>query len=152
MGIDPRKVIKNPGELLRGLELLRDDAREIDAEQIPEDAGFLWKLVHLNPALYRGFVLAAFAIAGGFGFVASDKTTEAVFLGITALVAIIQALWTRGAVIAKKKVVVYKPDPVDEPTKVAAGEAVSTNAVAVINAAAINVNTVTKPLEGSDQS
>jgi hypothetical protein len=138
---DPRKYIKNPGELIEGLKLLRNDAKEWRATEMPENPGFLWKLVHLNPALYRGFVVAIVLVLGSFGLVVTDNQSTAIVGFVSAAAALIQAFWIRGSVTANQKVVVLKPDPVDQPNVVAPGPAVSTDAVAVLNAAGMNGDT-----------
>lgn len=129
------------GKLVEGLKLLEEDVQEFETADVPENPGFLWRLVHLNPALYRGFVVAAVMIAGAFGLAVTDNQANAIVLGLTAVAAIVQAIWTRRSVTANRKVVVMKPDPVDQPNRVIAGEAVSTDTVAVLNAAATNSST-----------
>jgi hypothetical protein len=126
----------NVSQLVKGLELLKDEAVDFHADGIPEDVGFWWHLTHLEPAMYRGAVVAVAALAGAAGLVVSDQSTGAVIALATAVVGLVQAFWTRGAVTANQRVVVYKPDPVNDPSHVAAGLAVATDAVAVVNTAA----------------
>lgn len=123
-------------ELLRKLTDMSDPVRDQREEGIPENPGFFWKLIHLNPALWRGVVIAVFALLSAFGFFVVQERQEAVLGLLMALVALFQAFWTKDATMAKRQVVVYKPDPVAEPTKVSPGPAVSSNVPAVMNAAA----------------
>lgn len=73
--------------------------------------GFWYKLVHMEPALLRGLIMAVFAFLASVGIVASDTLPDAL-IGVTlALLALIQALWTRGVVVAEDKVVAYVEKP-----------------------------------------
>jgi hypothetical protein len=126
----------SPVQVKNALDSLKNVAAEVKAEGIPVGAGFFWKLVHLNPAVWRGIVMAILALAATFGFVVSDQNTEAIVSAVTALLVIVQAIWTRGAVTANKKVIAYKPDPIEDPSHIVPGEAVSTDVQAVANAAA----------------
>ena len=125
-------------ELLGALKSISVPDKDVLSEDIPEDPGFWWRLVHLNPVLYRGLVMGFVSFLGAFGLAFSNEKGEAIVGFITVLLLFIQAAWTRGSVVASKKVVVYKPNPVDEPHVLAPGEAVSTNFPAVMNAAADN--------------
>lgn len=129
------------GKLVEGLKALEGDVQDFNATDVPENPGFLWRLVHLNPALYRGFVVAAVMIAGAFGLAVSDNQTNAIVLALTAVAAVAQAIWTRRSVTANRKVVIMKPDPINAPTTVVPGQAVSTDTVAVLKAAATNPDT-----------
>lgn len=125
-------------ELVRRLADMKDLERDKLDEGIPEDPSFFWRLVNLDPALWRGLVVAIFALLSSFGFYVSDEEREALILVLVSVVAIVQGLWTRFAVTPNKKVVVYKPSPVDAPAMVVAGPAVSTDIPAIANAAADN--------------
>jgi hypothetical protein len=105
------------------------------ADGIPEDAGFWWKLIHLNPALWRALIVAVAGILAYLGIGFAVGFQDSVFGLIVAVIAIVQGVWTKGAVTANKKVVVYKPDPVESPDVLAAGPAVSYDRNAVVNAA-----------------
>ena len=89
----------------------------------PKDS-VMWRLVNLQPAVWRGLVVAVIAIAGTFGFDAATDLPDNVMLVIIGLIPIIQAVWTKGAVTPNAKVAVVVPDPVGEPNVVAAGKAV----------------------------
>lgn len=141
MATDPRNFVKNPAAMLQGLKALEDDLKEWNATEIPDSPGFLWKLVHLDPALYRAFVVTIALLCGAFGLVVSDQSVGAIVTVVSAAIALIQGVWTRKSVTANAKVVVLKPDPVNEPSLVAPGEAVSTDAVSVLNAAGQNSTT-----------
>lgn len=109
-------------------------------EGIPEDAGFWWKLVNLNPALWRALIVATIALLGAVGIAVNGSIEDSLFLFITAVAAVVQGLWTRKGVTANQKVVVYKPDPIDNPTMVLPGPAVSTNSLAVTSAASVTID------------
>lgn len=79
-----------------------------------------YKLVHMEPALVRGFVMAVFALLASIGIVASDAIPDATIGFVLMLFALIQALWTRQAVVPEEKVVVWK----DENENLRAGEAI----------------------------
>lgn len=123
-------------ELARALDDKHNPDQDSAVEKSVEMTNFWWRLVHLDPAILRGAVIAIVALVSALGFVVSGQTLEAFLTAIGALLAIVQALWTRGAVTPNAKVVVYKPDPVNQPALLAPGEAVSSNVVAVANAAA----------------
>jgi hypothetical protein len=123
-------------QIVEAIKDLTDIEQDLHLEDIPEGAGFWWKLVHLDPAIYRGVVVSVVGILTTFGLIVSDQETGATVTIIASLVAIIQAVWTRGAVTANQKVLAYKPDPVDHPTVIAAGDAVSSDVISVANAAA----------------
>jgi len=94
-------------------------------EGIPSDPGFWWKLVNLNPTLWRALIVATIALLGAAGIAVNGSIEDSLFLFITALAAIIQGVWTRGSVTANQKVVVYKPDPIGEPRNLQPGPSVS---------------------------
>lgn len=123
-------------ELARALDDKHNPDQDSAVEKSVEMTNFWWRLVHLDPAILRGAVIAIVTLVSALGFVISEQTLAAFLTAIGALLAIVQALWTRGAVTPNAKVVVYKPDPVNRPAMLAPGEAVSTNLVAVANAAA----------------
>lgn len=89
----------------------------------PADKGPLWNLVHLNPALYIGLVVAVVVVLGSFGLAISGEQKEAIGTLVLAVVAILQAVWTKSKTTANKKVVVVAPDPVNQPSWVSPGEA-----------------------------
>ena len=129
MGIEEWNLVKVLDEKL-------DPECDAELEQIPEDPGFWWKLVHLDPVLLRGAVISIAALVGTFGFAIGDQKVEAFLSAVAALIVLVQALWTRKAVVPNAKVVVYKPDPVNSPKELAPGPAVSTDIIQVANAAA----------------
>ncbi len=130
----------NDEELVSELEQKSDPAADKRAEGIPENAGFWWKLIHLDPAILRGSVVSIMGLAAAFGYLVNDQRQGAILGAIAAVLALAQALWTRRAVTPNAKVVVYKPNPVEEPEILLAGHAISTNVVAVANAAADDVD------------
>lgn len=90
------------------------------------DNSFWYRLVHLNPSLFRALVVSLFALLASFGVIVSDQIPDSTITFILALAAIIQALWTRNGVTANAKVVAYLPDPVRAPAVISAGPAVTT--------------------------
>lgn len=88
--------------------------------------GFWWRLMNLDPALWRGLIIAAFALAATVGVTISPNVPDQIIALIWALSAIIQALWTKQAVTPNSKVAVSVPDPVNNPNVVEAGEATTT--------------------------
>lgn len=91
----------------------------------PQDS-FWWKLINLDPALVRGVVIAVVALLGTFGILVSDQLSDNLVALLLAILAIVQAVWTKRAVTPNAKVVVRAPDPVNAPDVVAPGEAVTT--------------------------
>lgn len=89
----------------------------------PKD-NFWWKLVHLNPALLRGLIMAVVVALGSTGILVSGELPDTLLGVWVAVAGIIQALWTRGAVTANARVAVAVPDPVNAPNTVVPGEAV----------------------------
>ena len=85
--------------------------------------GFLWRLVNLQPAVWRGLVVAALAVAGALGLDVAVDLPDNIMLVIIGIIPVIQALWTKGAVTPNAKVVVVEPDPVNAPGEIAAGPA-----------------------------
>lgn len=85
-----------------------------------------WRLVHLDPVLLRGAVIATVAMLASFGLILTPGIPDALvgFLGTLLLIG--QALWTRPAVTPNAKVAVAVPDPVNAPHVVEAGEAKTT--------------------------
>lgn len=122
-------------KLLSGLELLKDEVTDVQHENVPDSPSIWWKLTHLQPALYAGAVTAMVAVLGAFGFIISDNQTGAIVSVVTFIIGLVQAVWTHSKVVPSTKVVVYKPDPVDNPSMVVAGPAVSSDVTSVANAA-----------------
>lgn len=87
--------------------------------------GFWYRLVHLDPALFRGLVVAVVALLASIGILVSPDLADSLVGAVVALSAIVQALWTKPAVTPNDKVVVYVPDPVSQPGQVAPGNAVT---------------------------
>lgn len=134
-------------KLVAGLKLMQNEEHDIAREKLPTDPSWLWTLTHLEPAVYSGCITALVTLAAGVGFVVSGNSVVAITTALSLVMAIVQALWTRGKSIPTQKVVVYKPDPVSNPTKVFAGLAVSSDLPQVINAAvtASKIAAVTTP-------
>jgi hypothetical protein len=97
---------------------------------------FWWRLVHMNPALFRGGVVAVVTVAGLFGIVVIPGLDEKLVAVWVPLMAIVQAVWTRDGVTPNEKVVVFAPDPVMRPRAVEAGQAsTSASDTSIVDAA-----------------
>lgn len=95
-----------------------------------------WRLVHLEPAMLRGVVVAVVAMLGAVGILVAPALPDALLAAWGAVAAVVQALWTRPAVTANARVVVEAPDPVESPRVVVAGEATTqASAGAILDAA-----------------
>jgi len=126
----------NDTELAQALDDKHNPEQDLAIEKTVEMNTFWWKFVHLDPAILRGAIIAVAVLIGTLGFAVNEQTLAAFLTAIGALLAMGQAFWTRGSVTPNAKVVVYKPDPVNHPTELASGDAVSSNIVALANAAA----------------
>lgn len=84
-----------------------------------------WRILHLEPAMWRGVVVAVLALLASFGVYVRPELPDALVLAIVAVSALLQAVWTKPAVTANARVVVWAPDPVGQPTNVQPGEAVT---------------------------
>jgi hypothetical protein len=100
---------------------------------------FWWKVIHLNPVLFRTAVVAVFVLAGtlGFHFLAAEAVADAATTLFVSVGALVAALWSRDGVVPMAKVVAYQPDPVDAPSQLEAGPATapSNSDAAVLRAA-----------------
>lgn len=130
----------NDAELVAELESKYNPAADKLAEGIPRNVDFWWKLVHLDPAILKGAVVSIIGLLATLGLLVNDQTQGAILTSIASIIALVQALWTRKSVTPNIKVVVYKPDPVNSPRLLASGPAISTDVVAVSNAAADDEN------------
>lgn len=86
---------------------------------------FWWKVIHLNPVLFRAAVVAVFVLVGtlGFHFGAAEAVADAATTVLVTVGALVAALWARNGVAPMAKVVAYQPDPVDAPNLVVPGPA-----------------------------
>lgn len=98
------------------------------ATSTPKSPSVWYKLVHMEPALWRGFIVAIFAVLASLGILVSDDVPNNLIALVLALTAIIQALWTRQAVVPEAKVVVWK----DEAQNLRAGEAVPSSSASSV--------------------
>ncbi len=89
----------------------------------PKDS-VLWKLVNLEPAVWRGIVVAVLAVLAAVGIKVAPGVPDLAFLVVLAVLPVFQGLWTKSAVTPNAKVAVVVPDPVEAPSIVRAGEAV----------------------------
>lgn len=87
--------------------------------------GVWWRIVHLEPAMWRGVVMAVVALLTAAGVYVAPGVPDTLVIAIVAVTALIQAVWTRPAVTANARVVVVAPDPIAKPRTVEAGEAVT---------------------------
>lgn len=102
---------------------------------MPEDS-FWYRLTKLEPAVWRGLIVAVVTLLASFGVLISPAIPDALVGLIAVVVPLVQALWTRASVTANARVAVLVPDPVNDPSKVEAGEAVTTATNAEILGAA----------------
>lgn len=102
--------------------------------------GFWWRLVNLNPALFRAVVISVFALLASLGIVVNDALPDQLVGVVVAVLALVQGLWTKAAVTPNEKVLAYVPDPVDKPQEVAAGAATTTAPDTVILDAVANTD------------
>lgn len=74
---------------------------------------WLKKFVELNPVLVRGVLVAVAALLAQIvgNTVIEEELINTIIDTITALAALITALWARGKVIAENKVIAWKVDP-----------------------------------------
>lgn len=91
---------------------------------VPNEPSIWWRLVNLQPATWRGIVMAAFALAAALGLKFAPEIPDAAFLVVLAALPVIQGLWTKKAVTPNAKVVIRMPDPIKEPDLITAGPAV----------------------------
>lgn len=104
-------------------EVYRASSHKADTGGPEVKPGFWYRLVHLDPALFRGLVVAVVALLASVGIVVSPALADNLVLVVVALAALVQALWTKPAVTPNEKVVVYVPDPVKKPDELAPGQA-----------------------------
>lgn len=98
-----------------------------------------YKLIKLDPAVFRGLIVAMAALLASVGVAISPGVPDAVIGFFVVLVPIVQALWTRPAVTANARVAVLVPDPVNNPQIIEAGAAITTAPDAeIITAATAN--------------
>lgn len=89
----------------------------------------LWRLVNLQPATWRGIVVAVFVFLAAVGIKVDPGIPDAAFLVVLALLPVAQGLWTKGAVTPNARVAVSVPDPIRSPQVIEAGEAVVSQGV-----------------------
>jgi len=95
-----------------------------------------WRLIHLDPVLFRAAVVAVVVLLGTLGILVDPSIPDALVTAWVALAAIVQTVWTRPAVTANARVVVEAPNPVSDPHVVVAGEATTrASDAAIIDAA-----------------
>lgn len=92
---------------------------------------FLWRFTNLQPAVYKGVVVGLVGLLAALGVVISPDIPDQVILFTTALMAMIQALWTKESVTPNAKVLAYLDDP-SRPRSITAGEATTTASDAAI--------------------
>lgn len=84
---------------------------------------FWWRLVHLDPVLFRSAIVAVITLLAMFGILVSNALPDALTAVVTTLGALIAAVWSRDGVAPMDKVVLYQPDPVSNPNQTVAGPA-----------------------------
>lgn len=93
---------------------------------------FLQRLIHLEPTVFRTFVVSTVALLVSLGVVIEPSIPDTLVGFVIALSALAQSLWVRSGVTANARVVVEAPDPIHAPHRVVPGEAVTTAAPASI--------------------
>lgn len=83
-----------------------------------------WRLVNLNPAIWRAVITALIGILLALGVKLSPDLSDKILVAIPFVLALLQGVWTRAGVTPNAKVAVVVPDPVNAPNQVEAGEAV----------------------------
>lgn len=109
---------------------------QVRSISMEENDNFWYKLTKLDPALFRGLIVAVVALLASIGVAISPALPESLISVFAVVAAIVQALWTRQAVTANARVAVEVPDPVNNPHEVIPGEAVTTASNSEIIAAA----------------
>lgn len=89
----------------------------------PQDAGSMWKLVHLDPAMLGLIVSLAISIAALFGVTLTEGTAKLIAVIVALLVTLGTQIWVRARTLSKKKVLAYVPDPTDSEPAVCPGPA-----------------------------
>lgn len=102
---------------------------------MPNKNSFWWRLVNLEPVLWKTLILTIFAILGNVGILVSDDLANNLVVAWTSLMSLIQLLWVRGGVTPNAKVAVTVPDPA-HPGVIMPGEATTTALSTVIVMAA----------------
>lgn len=88
----------------------------------PDDT-LWWRIINLQPATWRGLVIAIVAFLGALGVTISDDIPDSFLLLVAAVLPLIQALWTKGAVTPNAKVAIRIDDPVSGTDEIEAGPA-----------------------------
>lgn len=101
----------------------------------PEDT-FWWRLVHLNPSIYKGVIVAIIALLAVIGVHIAPGLPDALDGLIAALSVLVQAVWVKSSVTPNAKVVVAVEDPHQGGSVVVPGEATTTASDAAILRAA----------------
>lgn len=92
----------------------------------PGEDTFMWRLVHLNPVIWKGVIVAVIAALAAFGVHLSPAIPDALDGLIAAVAVLAQTLWVRPSVTPNAQVVALLPDPVNAPGAIVAGDAVTT--------------------------
>jgi hypothetical protein len=89
---------------------------------MPDKNSMWWRLVNLEPVLWKTIILTIVAVLGSVGILVNDDLANNLVILWTTLMSIIQLVWVRGSVTANARVAVLVPDPAD-PSAVAPGAA-----------------------------
>jgi hypothetical protein len=101
-----------------------------------DKSGLWWRLVHLEPTALRGAVTGIVGLMAALGVLIAPGLPDALLGALVPTLAVVQILWVRPAVTANARVSVEVPDPVNDPGRVTAGDAVTTATSAEIVTAA----------------
>lgn len=94
-----------------------------NATNEPKDT-FWWRLVNLNPVIWRGIISAIIGILIALGVKFSPDLPDRILVALPFVLALLQGVWSRASVTANAKVAVVVPDPINAPKEIEAGEAV----------------------------
>ena len=84
---------------------------------------FWWRLLHLDPVLFRTGVVSVVALLASLGIAIAPGIPDSLITAVAAVAALVSALWSRDGVTPNDKVVVYQPDPVGQPSALLPGAA-----------------------------
>lgn len=86
---------------------------------------FLERFASLQPAVFRGVIVAVVALLASVGILVSPELADALVGLVGSLSALTAAFWIRPAVTPNSKVLAYTPDP-EHPRVIASGEGTTT--------------------------
>lgn len=85
-----------------------------------------WRLINLDPAIYRGLIVAVVALLASFGVILVPAIPDQLIAVIAAVSAAVQAIWTKRGTVPAATAAVVVPEPIRAPDVVVAGPAATT--------------------------